>query len=195
MALDHSPDSLAPTPTGAPPSPAVPAPESSSESDNAAAVAHYCPLDPNVVNLWRIQKTISYSFVLVFVLMAATVATWKNVPFRWVIIPWGCFAALLFGWAIWYPRRSYRGWGYRIEDKVLLIRHGVWFKTIRLLPLTRLQHVDLHQGPIERQFGLSTLLLYTAGTQHAMLSIPGLRTENAVRLRDELAAVGGDDGV
>jgi membrane protein YdbS with pleckstrin-like domain len=89
----------------------------------------------------------------------------------------------------------YRAWGYRLDGKVLETRHGVLFRTMQLLPLARLQHVDLHNGPIERSLGLASLMLHTAGTHEATIVIPGLDTNEAVRLRDHLVVVGGDDGV
>ena len=74
-------------------------------------------------------------------------------------------------------------------------RHGIWWRQLQLLPLARLQHVDLHSGPIERSMGLASLLLHTAGTHEATVMIPGLDANEAVRLRDHLVAIGGDDGV
>jgi uncharacterized protein len=61
--------------------------------------------------------------------------------------------------------------------------------------VTRLQHVDLRRGPVERQFGLATLVLHTAGTHAASITIPGLDADEAVRLRDRLAEIGGNDAV
>ncbi|MCX8155701.1 MAG: PH domain-containing protein [Verrucomicrobiae bacterium] len=95
----------------------------------------------------------------------------------------------------WYPPRAYANWGYRLDGTVLEIHFGIWWKTIQLLPLSRLQHVDLHSGPLERSLGLATLSLHTAGTHDAVLVIPGLDAGQAARLRDELVAKGGDDGV
>jgi membrane protein YdbS with pleckstrin-like domain len=110
-------------------------------------------------------------------------------------VPWTAFLLLGGVWTLWYPARAYRSWGYRVEDRVLEIRSGVWFRVIRLLPLSRLQHVDLHRGPIERAHGLASLTLHTAGTREASLGIPGLADADAERLRDLLVTAGGDDAV
>jgi hypothetical protein len=103
--------------------------------------------------------------------------------------------ALIALWLAWYPRRAFGAWGYRLDHRVLELRSGVWFRVVRLLPLSRLQHVDLQRGPLERAFGLASLVLYTAGTQEASIAIPGLADAEAVRLRDTLVDTGGDDGV
>jgi membrane protein YdbS with pleckstrin-like domain len=44
-------------------------------------------------------------------------------------------------------------------------------------------------------YGLASLVLHTAGTHSASIRIPGLDAEYAVRLRDHLVEIGGDDAV
>jgi membrane protein YdbS with pleckstrin-like domain len=44
----------------------------------------------------------------------------------------------------------------------------------------------LAQGPLQRQWGLAKLIVYTAGTQHASVELEGLAYETAVGLRDHL---------
>ena len=47
-----------------------------------------------------------------------------------------------------------------------------------------------HAGPYERRFGLATLVVYTAGTEHASIPIEGLSHETALAFRDALLARG-----
>ena len=42
------------------------------------------------------------------------------------------------------------------------------------MPRSRIQHTDVTQGPFERWLGLGTLVIYTAGTEHAAVPIEGL---------------------
>lgn len=154
------------------------------------------PLDRRVVRLWRVSHLIG-SGVLAGIVLVGGVVLGVNVPGAW---PWAAAGGLILlvlraGLMVWYPPLAFRAAGYRLDEKVLLIRSGVWFQTIHLLPLPRLQHVDLRRGPLERSFGLASLVLHTAGTQASALTIPGLDADEAVRLRDHLVAVGGDDGV
>ena len=66
------------------------------------------------------------------------------------------------------------------------------------MPRSRIQHTDVSQGPYQRRFGLATLVVYTAGTEHASIAIEGLRHETALAFRDALLArgepAGGADG-
>jgi hypothetical protein len=154
------------------------------------------PLDRRVIKLWRVDQVIG-SLVLFAIAGVAVVVVGVSVEHSW---PWlllglaGLFLLRVW-WFFWYPPRAYRAWGYRLDGKVLETRHGLWFRVTQLLPLSRLQHVDLHSGPIERSFGLASLLLHTAGTQNATITIPGLDGQEATRLRDQLVSVGGDDAV
>jgi uncharacterized protein len=152
-------------------------------------------LDPRVVKLWRVRHAI-LTVVLVGIATVAVLSVGLATDrWLWPVAGWQALLLLRLFLLFWYPPRAYRAWGYRIDGKVLETRHGIWFQIHQLLPLPRLQHVDLHSGPIERSFGLASLLLHTAGTQHASIVIPGLDAREAARLRDELVAIGGDDGV
>ena len=155
----------------------------------------YQSLDPRVVRLWRIHSLIASAVLLAVAGIAVLFLGFGQVlPWNWLVAGWtGLLLVRVYFlfWQTWV----YRAWGYRLDGKVIETRHGVWFRTMQLLPLARLQHVDLHSGPIERSLGLVSLMLHTAGTHEATIVIPGLDANEAVRLRDHLVVVGGDDGV
>ncbi|MGA0058478.1 MAG: PH domain-containing protein [Planctomycetota bacterium] len=51
------------------------------------------------------------------------------------------------------------------------------------------------RGPIERAFGLATLVVHTAGTEAASFRLPGLTADRAGQLRDAILEARGDDTV
>ncbi|GAA3718661.1 hypothetical protein GCM10022268_28690 [Sphingomonas cynarae] len=55
-----------------------------------------------------------------------------------------------------------------------------------MVPLSRVQHIDVSQGPVERAFGVARLILHTAGTSHAVVVLPGLSRVKAEELRDSI---------
>ena len=55
-----------------------------------------------------------------------------------------------------------------------------------LVPRTRVQHLDIERGPIERHYELASLVVHTAGTRQHALRIAGLPDADAVALRDAL---------
>jgi membrane protein YdbS with pleckstrin-like domain len=105
-------------------------------------------------------------------------------------------AVLIGAWAAErWPVLQYSHLGYQLGGDGLQVRHGVWWQTVTHVPRSRVQHTDVSQGPLERRYGLGTLVVYTAGTDHARVSLPGLAHEVARALRDELRAERVDDAV
>jgi hypothetical protein len=174
------------------------APPQSTDSafEPLAAASAFQPLDPRVVGVWRVTGAIGFGVLLVGLLAGVVILQVARPEVGLPLLSGWIALALLCGWLIyWRPPRLYRSWGYRIDGRVIETRSGLLFQVTRLLPLSRLQHVDLQRGPVERGFGLASLVMHTAGTHEAHITIPGLDFGEAVRLRDHLVAVGGDDAV
>ncbi len=87
---------------------------------------------------------------------------------------------------IW-PRLRYRYWRWQVEPDRVLIERGVLWRSRSLIPRVRIQHVDTRSSPLQRWLGLSSLIIYTAGTRGADAEIPGLAAADAEALREELA--------
>jgi membrane protein YdbS with pleckstrin-like domain len=85
--------------------------------------------------------------------------------------------------------RRYRSWGYAEREDDLLVRRGVAFARLSVVPYGRMQFIDVTAGPLERSFGLATVRLHTAAAA-TDARIPGLDREEAARLRDRLAELG-----
>jgi uncharacterized protein len=90
--------------------------------------------------------------------------------------------------ALGWPFLSVAHWGYRLEPEVLLVQRGVLFRTLVAIPRSRIQHVDVRQGPLERLVGLVRIQVHTASGLGADGSIPGLAPDQAERLRNALVA-------
>jgi len=80
----------------------------------------------------------------------------------------------------------YRAWQYALRHTVVLAHFGVIWRTRRCVPRSRIQHVDIESGPIDRAFGLVKLSIFTAGTIAAVVVIPGLSPTDAELLRERL---------
>jgi membrane protein YdbS with pleckstrin-like domain len=63
---------------------------------------------------------------------------------------------------------------------------GKLFYSVTTIPINRIQHVSLGQGPLERLFNLAHLNIYTAGGNQSDLSLPGLKYDLAENLKDHL---------
>jgi membrane protein YdbS with pleckstrin-like domain len=88
--------------------------------------------------------------------------------------------------AVLAPPRRYRAWGYGVDPEELQVRRGVWTQVHTVVPLDHVQHIDVSQGPLERAFGICSLVLHTAGTLHSQIVLPGLARATAEGIRDEI---------
>ena len=80
------------------------------------------------------------------------------------------------------PAWRYETTWLRVDDDGLEFAHGRWWRHHVSIPRARIQHTDVTQGPFERRFGLGTLVIYTAGTEHAAVPLEGLAHETALAL-------------
>jgi len=142
------------------------------------------PLHPSQVAVLRIRFAIG-ALVLAAALLAAELAfdDVNELPFG-AALAVGVVLLLIGIWRM--PRRRYDAWGYRMDEDELAVRHGLLLRSMTLVPFGRVQHIDLAQGPVERAYGLATLVLNTAGTRGAAVRLPGLEREDAERIRDHI---------
>jgi len=99
-------------------------------------------------------------------------------------------APLVVGAIAWrFVGRRFGSWGYAEREDDLLVRRGVMFSRLSVVPYGRMQFIDVTAGPLERAFGLATVRLHTAAAA-TDARIPGLEREEAARLRDSLAELG-----
>lgn len=98
-----------------------------------------------------------------------------------------------------YAILRYRAWCFELQDDALYLERGVFTEVRTVLPYVRVQHVDTQRNPLERVLGLGRVVVYTAGSRGADVSVPGLTRERATDLREELRTRTGEheggDGV
>lgn len=94
-----------------------------------------------------------------------------------VIILW-----LFFRWA---PKTVAR-LKYLLRDDDIQMQKGYLYWRHLSIASNRIQHIEVTQGPLERYFGLSTLIIYTAGTMGSDMRLPGLRYETAQTIKARL---------
>lgn len=128
-----------------------------------------------------------------------TVALWLGIPFlgalalaivvgsgAWIV---PAVLAALLAWAWWLIPRQVRAIGYAELEDDLIIRKGVLFRTLSVVPYGRMQYVDVQAGPLTRRAGIAQVQLHTASAS-SDASIPGLPEPEAARLRDRLTDAG-----
>jgi membrane protein YdbS with pleckstrin-like domain len=119
-------------------------------------------------------------------LVACAVArlTW-HVALPWAWIGAASLAAALVTAVIAYRRHRYTRW--RLDEQGFALMQGRLWQSETHIPISRVQHLDVRRGPLERAARLSTLVVHTAGTRLNAVSVSGLDQRDAERLRDRLA--------
>ncbi|WP_226482917.1 PH domain-containing protein [Natrinema amylolyticum] len=98
----------------------------------------------------------------------------------------GIVVALALVLGIVYAIRLYQVWQFELQDDALYLERGVVTFVETAVPFVRVQHVDTQFGPVERVLGLSSVVVYTAGSRNADVRIPGLTPDRARSLQDTL---------
>ncbi len=86
------------------------------------------------------------------------------------------------------PATRYNARGYQMSADRLRVVRGLMFRSDTVVPFGRVQHIDVHQGPLERFFGIATLTVHTAGNHNASVALPGLGEELARDMREDIRA-------
>jgi len=82
------------------------------------------------------------------------------------------------------PERIYRRLRYGLSERLLQVARGWLFHTDTVVPLVRVQHLDVVRGPFDKLFGTASLVLHTAGTHNSTVTVPGLAPDKAAAMRD-----------
>lgn len=157
------------------------------------------PLDPRYVLLERQVGWIATAILTLavfcgfFIFLLVGRAGWSSAIVVGAMMAAGVIA---FGWwqQMW-PAVEYRHASYRVDANGLEIRRGVYFRAVTNVPRSRVQHTDVAQGPLQRRFGLATLIVHTAGNDSAVVELPGLTHDTALAIRDHLLPGRSDDAV
>ena len=161
-----------------------------------AAEAPMERLDRRVIGYWRVSGFLGFVFAAGLLTVGVLVVR-EHAAARARLAQTVAFAGagLLLAWTLVAPFLAWARWRFAIGTELLLLRRGILWHEERAIPLSRLQHVDLTRGPVERAFGLATVVMFTAGTEGASFRLPGLAAPRATEVRDHILRMRGDDVV
>lgn len=155
-------------------------------------------LHPNVVPYWRIYRL--FSALKRTALASIPIIVYLMWLPQWKWILYVTAAYLLFHWSkdvfyiIYGVRFSYARRSYVLTTDEIVIRWGsIWSVNSSVIPLSRVQHVDIDQDVIQKKLGISEVVIVTAGDA---TGIVGLLEDDANTLRRqviELAKIGETD--
>ncbi|NND72432.1 MAG: PH domain-containing protein [Rhodothermales bacterium] len=141
------------------------------------------PLDPAVVRVWGIKIGLGMALLCIAALIVELIWFVKGTA-RIPFVISGSVLLLSVVMAIFIPRLRYRFWRYELRDQELFLRRGIINRVSTIVPLRRIQHLDVSQDIIEKEFALGKLIVHTAGTRSSDVIVPGLAIDVAETLRD-----------
>jgi uncharacterized protein len=138
-------------------------------------------LPPQARSYWRVSGLLQGLGALV---IAFALAMPLGGPWRWLVLAAG--VGVLAALVAVVPDVRWRRWRYEVRDHEIDIRHGTFVVRRTLVPMRRVQHVQTEAGPLQDQFGLSTVSFHTAAGATA---IPALGRDEAERVRARVAVL------
>jgi putative membrane protein len=154
---------------------------SDEEADIILAALGWRPLASQIG--WnRVSRAYVWTLTLaVLPLVAIAVAQLFFMPIVGGLMLVGIVAAVALRWLAW--RRT----GFVLDGERLLIRTGWWRRRTLILPVRKIQSIDLMSNFISRRFGTASLAFGVAGgSGFSAHQIPAVDEEKARGLRDQL---------
>jgi membrane protein YdbS with pleckstrin-like domain len=102
-----------------------------------------------------------------------------------VAVPWAVLAVALLAAAVVPSWRAAR-WRWRLDDDELDLRRGTLTEVRTIVPVARIQHVDVRRSPAAQLAGVAAVVVHTAA---GTTEIPALADADAARVRDRLAGL------
>ena len=142
-------------------------------------------VDKKAKTKWRFSRIIALIFAVIplaglVLLISSSVAeeTWQPAETLGTVIA-AVLVMMQLLQIILYPPIEYAQWQYMIAPDRIEIKKGIFYRTHTVIPISRIQHVAVTQGVLQRPFGLSTVQLHTAGD---VMEIQELSTEMAEKI-------------
>lgn len=147
------------------------------------------PLEADYLKLLRLSLLVFMAVLLLLIVVGHLLLEFSMELLLGLIAFW----LLLFVCSWWYNRSWYQRYSYSLQASEMLIARGVFWRQLIGIPHNRVQHVDVINGPLERKFKLSKLIIHTAGTRDASVVLHGLSIDQANQLRAELSKTVSDN--
>lgn len=141
-------------------------------------------LSDRAVAYWRVSLLLRVVPVAVVVTVLALVLPWFPDVIRALSVI-GIWVAAVVEVVLLPPIRR-RIWWFAIGDEEVDLHHGLLTITRTVVPMVRVQHVDLHRNALADRFGLAEIELHTAA---GSLTIPALDRDQAERIRRRVAVL------
>jgi len=141
----------------------------------------YLTLSEHYPKISAFSSFIGWAFILVVFLLVDLLV--EKIDIHFIAFPILLVIAISSGLYGFYAAKIC---GYSKNECELHFKQGLWWRKQTALSFSRIQHIDISHGPLERKFGMATIKFFTAGGASSDLKIPGLPNEIAEEMRNEI---------
>ena len=152
-------------------------------------------LAPKVRTVWLLQRII-FTFVTMIILSVVLLVIAPRTKDFSFLTRFNPYVILTLWFCIFHLpgfvllKREFERWRYQVTPDFLTVSHGVFSKSRTILPLAKLQHIEMKSGVFETRMGIVQVEVHNAGGLNT-IKIPGVTVENANQLRDEVMRLKG----
>lgn len=147
--------------------------------------------EPQHLTINRLIVTFIFGLISIILLISLALSPLKLWIFGLILVAiWTLYFLIYF-----YLGAAFKHFSYFMDKSGLYIHQGVFWRRKIVVPLNRVQHTDVTQGPIARRYKLAELIVHTAGTRNASVKVEGILHTDAENLRESLSFTESKDDV
>lgn len=143
------------------------------------------------LSIWTALVThLLFSVSIIVWLIFALIYEWTMIP---LII--AAVVTLLSGFTFTslVPSIRAKHFAYEVEEEEIRISKGIFWISDILIPMVKVQHVELESGPLMRKSDIAHVTIVTAATKHRIYGLERENAESLQRLIAQWARVREDD--
>lgn len=166
----------------------------SNDPIDLASLPHYENVEFHPVSgKYLVKSNIQTGIFLIFVLIGLVVMFYYGFSTNSLVLAIAGIV-LFFGFRFWNNYKVQRNYGYALREKDILYRRGFFVNSITVIPFNRVQHASISRDALDKLLDISSVQIFTAGGSGSDISIPGLKPELALQLKEALAVKLSENG-
>ena len=144
-------------------------------------------LTPLEADYWKVVLINSFIFILILGIAGFSFFYFNpEIPVDIFIISSAYAVLCVLVFVVKYFSSSSKKYAFRDHD--VFYQSGFITINTTIIPYNRVQHVTLFEGLVSKQFGLAKVGIFTAGGKGSDIEIPGIKKEEAERIKILLTA-------
>lgn len=144
----------------------------------------YKSIDPKAKSCMRVVATIWNLILFIVAIIVLMILSSEGVIADSLFIGIAAVVlALCLAYVVVAPSVRYKRYRYYIDDDMLIVVEGLFFVTKSIAPIERIHQIAVKRGPIDRMYGMSNVVVTTAGGE---VKIAFLDNDVAEEIADRL---------